>query len=126
MGDILHDRIGAPAFDEGAQLVLEILRLLPRQPRHRKPSAIALRRQAVAGFAVLELGLEASSFRPHDIMRMPRRCEQRRNQHHHRQGQTRYFHTSLLRPTIWPFGTRSDITNLATRRENSHRPSPPE
>src|SRR6516164_7413667 len=118
MGDILHDGIGASAFDEGTQLVLEILRLLPRQPRHRKPSAIALRRQAVAGLAVLELGLDASSFRPDGVMRMPRRCEQRRNQHHHRQGQTKCFHTSPLRPTIWPVGTRSGITDLAPRREN--------
>src|SRR6516164_11063579 len=105
MVDILHDGIGASAFDEGAQLVLEILWLLARKSRHWKPSAVALRRQAVAGFAVLELGLDASSLRPDDVMRVPRHGEQRHNQHH-RQGQAKYFHTSLLHPTIWPIATR--------------------
>ena len=61
MGDIGHDRIGAPALDEGAQLVLDILRLLPRQPRHREPSEVSLRRQSVAGLAIFNLGFEAAA-----------------------------------------------------------------
>jgi len=58
MSDIGHDRIDAAAFDKGAQLVLEILRLLARQPRHREVSTIALARQAMAGLAIVKLGLK--------------------------------------------------------------------
>ena len=60
MRDVEHDRVGAPALDEGPQLVLDVLRLLSGQSRHREISEITLSRQPVAGLAIFQLGLEAA------------------------------------------------------------------
>jgi len=58
VSDIEHHRVAASALDEGIELVDEIFRLLSGKPRHRIRSAKALSRQAVAGLAIVDLGLE--------------------------------------------------------------------
>ncbi len=57
--DIEHDGVYAPAFNESAQLILDVFRLLPGESRHGKIAAVAFSRQAVASFAVFELRLES-------------------------------------------------------------------
>jgi hypothetical protein len=60
MRDVEHDRIRSPALDEGPQLILEVFGLLPGKPWHREISEIPLARQPMAGFAIFQLGLQAS------------------------------------------------------------------
>src|ERR1700731_3727718 len=56
MRDVAHDRVRPSALDEGPQLRLDIFGLLSGKKRHREISEISLARQAMAGFAIFELG----------------------------------------------------------------------
>jgi len=58
MRDVVHHGIGPLAFDKGLQLILDVLRLLTRQPGHWGRSAKTLRIYAMAGLAVVRLSLE--------------------------------------------------------------------
>jgi hypothetical protein len=55
MRNIKHDVIGAPALNEGLQLVLNVLGLLASQARYWEISVIALSRGTVAILAVSDL-----------------------------------------------------------------------
>src|SRR6516162_11758507 len=67
MGNVGHNRVGAPSFDKGAQLVLEVLRLLARQSRHREIATVALRLEPVAGLAIEQLRIKASRCGDHPL-----------------------------------------------------------
>ena len=60
MGDIEHDVVGSPMFDEGFQLIFQILGLLAGEARDRKVAMEALRRAPVAVFAIRQLGLDVT------------------------------------------------------------------
>jgi len=90
MGNVAHDGIAAPAFDESPQLGLDIFRLLSGKPRHREISEIALALQAMTGLAIFELGLEASS-RSHSFLRVSA-CGKRHRQNGRQQQQGRAAH----------------------------------
>ena len=63
MRHVEHHGVHAPALDEGLELVLQIFRLLPGETRHRIGAAEALARNAVAGLAIGEFGLELGARR---------------------------------------------------------------
>ena len=52
VGNIEHDIVGSPVFDEGFQLIFQILRLLAGEARDRKVAMEALRRAPVVQVAV--------------------------------------------------------------------------
>jgi hypothetical protein len=52
VGDIEHDVVGSPMFDEGFQLIFQILGLLAGEARDRKVAMEALRRAPVVQVAV--------------------------------------------------------------------------
>ena len=58
MRHVEHDVVGSPVFDEGFQLIFQILRLLTGKARNRKVAMEALRRAPVAVFAIGQLGLD--------------------------------------------------------------------
>src|SRR6516162_3192111 len=58
IGHLGHEETRALALDQGTQLILEVLGLLPRKSRHGDRSTITLSRQTMAGFAVFYFGLK--------------------------------------------------------------------
>lgn len=60
VGDVEHDVVGSPMFDEGFQLIFQILGLLAGEARDRKVAMEALRRAPVAVFAIRQLGLDVT------------------------------------------------------------------
>jgi hypothetical protein len=61
VGNVEHDVVGSPMFDEGFQLILQILGLLAGEARDRKVAMKALRRAPMAVFAVRQLGLNVTN-----------------------------------------------------------------
>jgi hypothetical protein len=53
-----HEEARPLALDEGTQLILEVLGLLPGKSRHRDRSTITLSRQTMTGLAVLYFSLK--------------------------------------------------------------------
>ena len=60
VGDVEHDVVGSPMFDESFQLIFQVLGLLAGEARDRKIAVEALRRAPVAVFAIRQLGLEVT------------------------------------------------------------------
>lgn len=60
VGHIEHDVVGSSVFDEGFQLIFQILGLLAGEARDRKVAMEALRRAPVAVFTIRQLGLDVT------------------------------------------------------------------
>ena len=64
---VFHNRMQPPVLNEGAQLILEVFDLLPRESRYGGSCPDTLPRRLMAALAILNLGLRRSCAEWRDV-----------------------------------------------------------